>query len=351
VAALACVLGREAEKELTDLLTDTDPQVRLAAAVALLDQGSRRPLAALVRWLEAEQPAVRRQAANVLRAVSGQPFADVEDDDPQRRAEGIAACRAWVSRDGPTARLSLPVRVRPVIRGRILVAIFADKVVREIDAATGKTLFEARGFDYPWGCHATPEGHRLAVDYHKCFVVEYDTQGKECWRRPVPGNPTGVERLSNGRTLLALAEPGLVVEMDRSGKVVWQVALTGRPTTAHRLDNGNTLVSLQFAGKVVEINRRGAVVWEVAGVGTPHTAEQLATGHVLVCDMAGGATAEYDRSGKMVWSKRGINNPAQAQRLANGNTLVAGADGLMEFDAKGNLVRRFSLSRARFFAY
>src|SRR4029077_7147138 len=117
----------------------------------------------------------------------------------------------------------------------IVIAVFAERLVREIDAATGETVFEAVGFQYPWGCHATPEGHRLAVDYTASVVVEYDARGKESWRRRVPGRPTSVQRLPDGQTLGALPEPGVVVELDRSGKVVWEIPLQGRPATAQRL--------------------------------------------------------------------------------------------------------------------
>jgi hypothetical protein len=233
--------------------------------------------------------------------------------------------------------------------------VYADKVIREIDAVSGKTLFEVPGYEYPWGAHATPEGHRLAVDYQKRVVVEYDHQGKECWRHDLPGQPTHVERQPDGRTLLALPTPGMVIELDRQGKVVWQIDMAGDgPTCAQRLPNGNTLVCQIFKKQVVEINRKGEVVWRLpAGlVDSPHTAQQLDNGNVLVCDFGrfSGAT-EFDRAGKIVWTKRTLNNPAQAQRLPNGNTLISTEGSLAEYDPQGNIVRQFRVSRSRFFAY
>jgi hypothetical protein len=348
--ALAAVFGREAARELEGLLTDADPYVCLASATALLNQENRKPLMPLTRLLDAEQVEVRQAAVGLLREVSAQQIEYVSYDEPERRAEGVAAWRAWVAREGASARLHLPVGVRQASRGRIVAAVFGENVLREIDGVTGKTLFEAPGFTYPWGSHATPEGHRLGVDFTSSYVVEYDARGKEVWRQNTPGRPTGVERLANGRTLLALSDSGKVVEMDRGGKVVWEVNLDGRPTTAQRLANGTTLIALQNAGKVVAVNRKGDVVWELRGLGAPHTAQQLDNGHVLVCDFAGGVK-EYDRAGKVVWSKEGVNNPAQAQRLANGNTLISGADGITEFDPRGNQVRHFRMGRCRFFAY
>jgi hypothetical protein len=352
VTALASALGDKALPDLEQCLADPDSRVCLAAAVPLLNQGKRSPLPVLLRMLETEESETRAGAAAILRAVSGQEIDYAGYDEPKLRAPGVAAWRAWVNGPGTTARLNLPVRPRAIWRGRILIGVYGERLLREIDAATGKTLFEVRGFTYPWGCHATPEGHRLEVDYVGRFIVEYGSRGQECWRKTVPGQPTGIERLENGRTLVALAEPGLVVELDREGKVVWQVTLAGRPTTAQRLENGNTLVCLQEAKRVVEMDRRGKVVWQVsAGLTLPHTAQRLANGHVLVCDMGKGQALEFDRSGKLVWSKTGINNPAQAQRLPNGNTLISGENGLMEFDRQGNQVRRVQVSRSRFCAY
>jgi hypothetical protein len=350
VTALAAVFGREIDRELEGLLQDSEPRVCLAAAVALLNQENRKPLAVLVRLLEAEKVEVRAAAATILQEISGKQIDYASYDEAKLRAKGVAAWRDWVEREGPGAKLNLPVGTRRAARGRILVAVYGDNVLREIDGRSGKTLFEAGGFTYPWGAHVTAEGHRLGVDYSRGYVVEYDLAGKECWRQNVPGNPTGVMRLPNLRTLIALAEPGKVIEMDRAGKVVWEVSLDGRPTTATRLPDGNTLVSLQEAGKVVAVNRKGEVVWQIGGMGRPHTVQQLPNGNVLTCEFDAGIVKEYDRSGKVVWSQNSVNNPAQAQRLENGNTLISGADGVTEFDPKGKQVRHFQMGRSRFFA-
>src|SRR5206468_2013095 len=71
LAALAAVFGREVQPELEGRLRDADAVVGLAAARALLDQGSRTAFPQLVRWLEADEPEVRRAAVNVLQAVTG----------------------------------------------------------------------------------------------------------------------------------------------------------------------------------------------------------------------------------------------------------------------------------------
>ncbi len=352
VIALASAGGLAVQQELNTLLADADPRVSLAAATSLLNQGQRKPLTTLVRLLDAEPFEVRQAAARILHAVTGKEFGYASYDEPKQRAQAVAAWRAWVAENGVTAKLDLPIRFRRITRDRILISVYSEQVLREIDSRTGKILFEAKGFQYPWGCHATPEGHRLAVDYKMHVVVEYDSQGKECWRKSVPGEPTYVERLPNSRTLVALPSPGMIVELDRAGTVVWKLSLAGGPSTAQRLDNGNTLISLCDVGKVIEVNRRGKVVWQTTqGLRSPHTVQQLENGNVLVCDFGNRSVLEIARSGKIVWSKKGLSNPSQAQRLPNGNTLVSNAYRLLEFDMHGKLVGQRNVTRSRFFAY
>jgi hypothetical protein len=350
-AALGPAGGQGAEKELLALLQDGDALVRLSAATGLLNLDHRAALDALVGLLEADQADIRQKAANLLTEASGRHVDFDGSDNAEQRAEGVAAWRAWAMNEGRTAALNLPVGRNPPWRGRIVIGVYEKKQLREIDAVTGKTILEVNGFTYPWGCHATPAGHRLIAEFQRREVVEYDLSGKECWRKSVPGTPTGVQRLPNGRTLVALSDANKIVELDRQGKVVWEINLEGRPTTAQRLADGRTLVSLQDAGKVVAIDREGHVCWEIGGMQRPHTAEMLANGHVLVCEFNRRAITEYTRSGKVAWRVAGLNNPAQGQRLPNGNTLISTSDGLMEYNPQGKVIRRFDVGRTRFFAY
>ncbi|HYV38799.1 MAG TPA: PQQ-binding-like beta-propeller repeat protein [Gemmataceae bacterium] len=356
VAAWATVFKRDVEKDLEELLKDKSAAVRLEAAIGLLNLANHKALPVLVELLETEKPEVRQSSASVLRAATGQEIAYATYDEAKKRAEAVKAWRAWVGKHGDTAKLVLPVRKQPLYRGRILVGVWSDKALREFDVATGQTTFEAGGYKYLWGCHATPEGHRLAIDFQDKCVVEYDSQGKECWRRNVPGSPTGVERLPNGRTLIAMSDGNEIIEMDRAGDVVWKVNVPGRPTTAQRLANGNILVCLQFGNKVVEIDPKGVVVWQLHNLNNPFTAQALENGNVLVCEYANGGlpggAKEFDRQGKLVWSNTGkMINPAQAQRLPNGNTVISGENGVTEFDADNRVVRHLQVSRGRFFAY
>lgn len=351
VAALAAVLADDAENDLVELLEDGDEHVRVAAARGLADRGHRASLPVLGELLDSGDREVRTEAGSILRAFTGQKFGYLAYDEPGRRAAAVKDWTAWIETHGATAKLHFPLKETGIELGRTLICVWAEKKLIELDAS-GKEVFEAGGYAYIWGCDGLPNGHRVAVDYNRQCVIEYDAQGKEIWRKDgLPGKPTSVERLTNGNTLLALSDSGLVVEVNRGGEIVWQVRLAGRPTLAQRLENGLTVVNLQFAKKVVEIDRDGNVVWELTGLNNPLNSERLESGNVLVCEMSQNKIVEYDRAGKIVWSKEGFNNPAQAQRLSSGNTLVADERGLHEIDRAGNEVWHFKVPRSRFCRY
>lgn len=353
VMGLARLLGESFRPELRRLTKDDEAAVQLTAARALLDAGDRDALRTIVAALEADELDVRLRASRVLRGATGRQFGFAAYETPERRAVGAKAWQDWLEDHLATAELRLPVELETRIElGRILVGLHTEKKLREIDAE-GNTVWEAGGFTYLWGCHALPNGHRLAVDYENKYVVEFDAHGNRIWLADnLPGNPTNVERLPNGNTLLAIAEPGIVLELSLAKEIVWQRPMEGRPTTAQRLPNGHTLVCLQFARRVVEIDTAGRVVWEVPGLRRPHTAQRLENGNTLVCEMdPEGRIAEFDAEGELIWEKTGFSNLAQAQRLANGNTIVSTGNGLHVVGPRGEELQHIKVSRSRFFAF
>lgn len=341
--------GVKAKTLLSQLATDPDERVRLLVARGLGVLGDRSSLRQLLALTKSDKIEIRVEAAALLRAFTGKRFGFVAYDEAARRTSAIQAWTKWLAGEGAVVALKLPLRRDQIEYGRTLLCVWSDKTLREIDA-TGKTIFEADGFTYIWGCHVASNGHRLAVDYTRKLVIEYDLAGQEVWRRDkLPGSPTNVERLANGNTLLVLADTGKVLEVDRAGRITWEITLSGRPTTAHRLANGLTLVNLQNGKAVVEVDRGGKVVWRLSGLDRPHTAQRLPNNNVLVCEMSLGKVVEYNRAGKIVWSHDGFENAAQAQRLANGNTLVGDGNGLHEISPDHKRVRFVEGSRARFF--
>ncbi len=348
VTALATAGGANATTDLTALVADRDARIQLAAARGLADLGRRESLAALVQLLDADDVQIRARAHAILRELTHEKIAYLAYDEATKRQAAVANWKAWLAKQGETAPLHLPLAEAAPEVGHILIGVSSDEKLREIDA-NGKTVFEGGAFTYVWGCWGGADGHRLAVDYQQQFVVEFDADGRECWRRDnLPGRPTDVSRLETGNTLVALSDSEKVIELAPDGKIVWELAIDGRPTTAQRLANGNTLVNLQGAGEVVEVDRDKKIVWRLGGMHTAHTAQALENGNILVCEMQTNKAIEYDRSGKVVWLKEGLSNPAQAQRIPNGHTLIADEGGLHEFDEQGHETWHFTVSRSRF---
>ena len=70
------------------------------------------------------------------------------------------------------------------------------------------------------GLDVTPDDKVLVTEYAR--VVEYDlTTGKAGWSYAI-ANPTSVQRLPNGNTLVASSEANKAVEVDPAGEVVWE---------------------------------------------------------------------------------------------------------------------------------
>jgi hypothetical protein len=78
-----------------------------------------------------------------------------------------------------------------------------------------------------------PSGRVIVPQYSQNRVVEFDPEGKQIWSADVQ-QPTSVQRLPNGNTLVASRYGRYVVELDRSGKEVSRLTPEGRPMSLLR---------------------------------------------------------------------------------------------------------------------
>ncbi len=356
--ALGAALQTRALPVLLPSLQHAESSMRLAAAEALADLGRRECLPVLVEFLESPRFEERQRSATILRAVTGKQFGFPPGGDAKPRTLAVLSWKRWLKQHGAAAELKFPFPRQQMELGRTLICAWStnDKTLLEVTADKDE-VFRISGFQYVWGCHATPDGRRLAVDSDEKVVFEYDETGKETWRHSdLPGRPTGVQGLENGNVLVACSDSNHVVEVARDGRVVWDLTIEGRPTTAQRLPNGHTVINLQrvtqeSAGQVVEVDNEGNIRKLIGGLDMPHTSQMLDNGNILVTEMRLNRVDEYDPQGSIVWSKADLKNPAQAQRLSNGNTLIADENGLHEFDPNNNRVWHLNVPRSRFFRY
>lgn len=190
------------------------------------------------------------------------------------------------------------------------------------------------------------------------FFVKLDfSQAQE--QKVILDRPLGIERLTNGHTLIAdgggrdwTNQGSEVIEVDSEGKVVW--SFQDRLVYAHgveELTNGNLLIVDTTNNRLIEISRDKEIVWSseswfkeglVDGslFNYPNNVEELTNGHFLVTDRNNDRVIEVDRFGRIYWQKKELNKPYNADRLINGNTLVSDSenDQVLEFNLAGQVV-------------
>lgn len=145
-----------------------------------------------------------------------------------------------------------------------------------------------------------------------------------------------VQRLEDGRTLVAEAGTDRLLEVDAQGNVAAEIPLLRlRPSfdqttfAARKLPAGTYLVAQGPDQVVWEYNPDGEVIWEYNAKAPVSSAQRLANGNTLVACGSVGRVDEVTPTGQVVWQlKRGellgisLVWIRYAERLANGNTLI-----------------------------
>ncbi len=329
----------QAKSPLVRMLSAPDDRVRLGAARALANLGERaNVLETLVQLLESSQVAVRSRSHQSLQSLTSQRIPFAVEGTAADRAASIQSWKQWIIDNGASAKLTLPLEDRTVPLGRTLVV--SRGALIELDADR-KEQWKMQLPGAAWGCQGLSNGNRLVAINSHAMVIEYDSGGKEVWRKDrLPAPPTSVQRLDSGSTLVACSNVHQVVEIALDGSII-VIPVAGRPVSAQRLENGNTLVALQETQRVVEVNGAGKILWEARTGGHPPShAVRLENGNTLVTLTQARKVVEYDPTGRtIVWNTQSpLVNPQVAQRLANGNTLVGDSSGVQEFDATGKPV-------------
>lgn len=222
----------------------------------------------------------------------------------------------------------------------------------------------------PWAASAQgpgPVAHRV-LGADKGRVVILGTDGKVEWEVPCKFQVHDLAKLPDGNLLFHTSNTR-VVEMTPAKEVVWTYEAKPKagydgPVEIHaiqRLDDGRTMVAESGNRRIVEVDRDGKIAKEIPlTVENPHPhrdtrlARKLADGHYLVCHEGDGKIREYDGDGKVVWSYaldlagrartgghdgHGIE-VFSALRLPNGNTLIGAGNGnrVIEINPDGKTV-------------
>jgi len=317
--AIGQALGSKAVADLDELLADPQDKVKLAAARGLANLGDRGSLAALLRLLSSDDLNVRVGAALTLQALTGKEFGFAGYDTLAKRTEAIAKWKAWIDREGRTAKLNYPLKPLGAgvsyLNGNTLLAYgYANRVVEYDPSEREVWSFEIPG---AWSAEKLANGNVLIASNQGSRVVQVDRAKNVVWEYAI-NNPLNAKMLANGNILMAEHGGGRVLEVSPDKKIVWEHRANGSCSDIHRLDNGNTLLA-GYGGSIQEITPKGQVVWEYA-CNTSYGCQPLPSGNVLIADF-NGRVIEVTRDKKIVW-ECAANNPVDAFRLPNGNTLI-----------------------------
>ena len=193
----------------------------------------------------------------------------------------------------------------------------------------------------------------VLLNYHRTLlsILLVAVAGCLSLASAVPVIPLGVERLSNGNTMIAdgrvfTGNDAHALEVDSLGRLVWAYVKCDVPFlhTARRLANGNTLMASSTGNRVIEVNPDGDTVWTIGTIlNYPNDAFRLANGHTLITDRDNNRVIEVTPQRMIVWSYPGLNAPHNGTRLENGNTLVCDghSNRVLEIDSARNIVWQY----------
>src|SRR5262249_8609266 len=351
-AAAAVALCRAGVKEkhaaVRRLLDDADPIVRSHIGLALVDAGEKDAIPVLIRLLGTLPRSRLWRAEDVLYRLAGDkaPGVAVGEDEEAHRAFR-AAWLAWWRDHGKDIKLA-PLHAEPFHDWTLLVLLDEGRVL-ELDS-DDKVRFKIDKLALPLDVQSLPGERVLVAEYGANRVTERLRDGTVLWQVSAD-EPVVAQRLPNGNTFIA--GKGRLTEVDRDGREVFRYVLPADEETfmrARKLPDGTIAavgnagarrqqryVRFDAAGK--ELSRFPVSVYTFGG-----RLDVQPDGRVLIPQTHDHCVVEYDAKGQLV-RKFSIAQPIAASRLPNGNTLItsifdkdAVEKRAVEFDLVGKVV-------------
>jgi hypothetical protein len=323
------------------LMKDTDPLVRLRAALALIDGNDKEAVPALIDLL----PTIKLQQAwvaeDILCRLAGEKTpADISmtEDEASRKTARTAWEKWWKDNEGTVDLKKL--KELPPYLGFTVIAYqdnFGQGRIQEQDKA-GKMTWEFQGLTFPVTDVQILGNDRVLISELNAGRVSIrNKKGEITWQKQVQ-QPVACQRLVNGNTVVSTRNT--LVEYNAEGKEVFTY---NRPRwdimSARKHRNGEYLLMTQTG--LIRVNAQGKEVGSipVARNFSYGTFDILPNGNVLLPLTRQNKVVEYKLDGTEVWSVTS-NYPTSVQRLPNGNTLVTSMNyrTITEFDKAGKQV-------------
>ncbi len=348
-AAAVVALGEATTDDTKTLLRkmykDTDPEVHLRAAQALIGLQDKEAVAELINLLPDLPTELAWEAEDQLTRLAKDKAPNVPfGTDAAGRTKYRDAWAAWWKENGEKVEL-VKSDPRQRMLGYTLIIEGFDPVKRqgrvtELDAS-GKVRWQIEGLNFPNDAQVLNNDRVLIAEQNMNRVSERDLTGKVIWEKQGVGQPFAVHRDRTGNTFIGCRN--LLIVVDKAGKEVLNLqrfneyilaAAQLRDGQIAYMNNQGQYFRLDASGKElkscrVPFNPQFGINW----------AEVLPNDHVLITTMANSKITEYDGDGKQVWEAT-IQASAGPTRLANGHTLVPTVNNtkVVELDRAGKVV-------------
>jgi HEAT repeat protein len=304
VETLIALLG----KDPADLASQAeDVLYRLAAAAGDAAQETRTP-ADWSKWWKTNAAKIDLAKLNVERAYRGVTLM-CEYSGSGQNGQG----RIWeAGKDGKVrweinAGLGGPLDARLLPNGNVLVGEYGSCRVTERDKK-GNIVWQKTGLGNVCSCQRLPNGNTLIASMNS--LMEVNKKGDAVFT--LQGAAYYAKQLPNKHIIYTTN--GAVVELNAARKEVARINLPAvNWGSVEKLANGRYLVALYSGSKVVEVDAKGTEFWSI-NVPSPTLAVRLNNGNTLVASPSSNTVFEYSRDKKEVWKQRGQGQPWRGRR-------------------------------------
>lgn len=207
-------------------------------------------------------------------------------------------------------KITNPIDAQWLPGGRLLIGDSRDSLLYEMDLR-GNIGWKHAGIA-PTSLQRLPNGNTVVSTYQS--IIELTREGKIIFTFATQGHTYHARKLPDGHYVWIDA-CGEIGEVDAKGKLLAKTKLGSGLTwgSIERLRNGRYLVALGGIGKVQEVDMTGKIYWEKT-VSNPNRAVRLANGNTLVASHGDQAIYEFDPNGNERWKHPCGGRPFAAQR-------------------------------------
>ena len=207
-------------------------------------------------------------------------------------------------------KIQNPIDVQWLPGNRMLVADSRASQIYEMDTR-GVIGWKHTGIT-PTSVQRLPNGNTVVSTYQK--IIELTRDGKAVFSYTTQGHTYHARKLRDNHYVWIDA-CGEIGEIDETGILLAKTKVGAGLAwgSIERLRNGRYLVALGGIGKVQEIDMTGKVFWEKK-VSNPNRAIRLNNGHTLVASHGDSCVYEFDANGNERWKHSCVGRPFAAIR-------------------------------------